>query len=46
MQDNAPVIYAYPDLNSLIEQEAAERRRKSLPRPGPKPVTERPNTGA
>ena len=45
MQDNAPVIYASPDLNSLIEQEAAERRRKSLPRPGPKPVTERPNTG-
>ena len=46
MQDHAPVLYAYLDLNTLIEQEAGERRRTPLPRPGPKPVTERPNTGA
>ena len=45
MQDQAPVIYAYLDLNTLIEQETGGRRKAPLPRPGTKPVTERPNTG-
>ena len=38
MQDNAPVIYAYDDLETLL----AEGEKSALPGPGPKPVTERP----
>ncbi len=44
MQDNAPVIYAYPDLDTLIEEETAQRRKSFLPGPGSKPLTERPNS--
>ena len=43
MQNHAPTIYAYPDLNSLIEGEAAGGRKVRLPDPGAKPVTERPD---
>lgn len=46
MQDHAPVIYAYPDLNTLIKQESGERGKTPLPGAGPKSVTERPNSRA
>jgi len=42
MQNNAPVIYAYPDLPSLLEGEAAGGHKTPLPGPGDKPPTERP----
>ena len=43
MQNEAPVIYPYPDLDTLLEQEAARRAKVPLPGPGPYPVTERPS---
>lgn len=42
MQNNAPVIYPYVDLDELLEQEAANREKAPLPGPGDKPPTERP----
>lgn len=45
MQDNAPVIYAYPDLTTLIDQESGDRRKAPLPGRGANAVTERPNDG-
>jgi uncharacterized damage-inducible protein DinB len=42
MQNSAPTIYAYRDLDELLEQEAAGRERAPLPGPGQHPVTERP----
>lgn len=42
MQDHAPTIYAYPDLEALLAGEAAGGKKTSLPGPGQKPVTERP----
>ena len=42
MQNKAPVIYAYPDVATLLDEEAAERRKAMLPGPGEKPATERP----
>ena len=42
MQNKAPVIYPYPDTATLLEEEAAERRKSTLPGPGEKPPTERP----
>lgn len=42
MQNNAPVIYAYPDVPTLLEEESGERRKTPLPGPGDKPATERP----
>ena len=42
MQNKAPVIYAYPDIPTLLEQEAGARRKAPLPGPGDKPPTERP----
>ncbi len=41
MQNNAPVIYAYPDLETLIEAESADGGKAPLPGPGDKPPTER-----
>ena len=41
MQNNAPVIYAYPDLETLIEAESAGGGKAPLPGPGDKPPTER-----
>ena len=43
MQNHAPTIYAYPNLQALLEGEAAGGRKTRLPLPGSKPVTERPN---
>jgi hypothetical protein len=42
MQNNAPVIYAYSDLDTIIEEESGPRRKADLPGPGDKPPTERP----
>ena len=42
MQNHAPTIYAYPNLQALLEGEAAGGRKTQLPHPGAKPVTERP----
>src|SRR5262249_52123487 len=45
MQNHAPTIYAYPNLQALLEGEAAGGRKTKLPGPGGKPVTERPDRG-
>jgi len=42
MQNEAPVIYAYPDVETLLEEEAGARRKTPLPGSGDKPPTERP----
>ena len=42
MQHKAPVIYAYPDVDTLMVEEAGERRKTELPGPGEKSPTERP----
>jgi uncharacterized damage-inducible protein DinB len=42
MANHAPTIYAYPSLEALLEGEAAGGRKRMLPGPGEKPVTERP----
>jgi len=42
MQNKAPVIYAYPDVATLLEEEAGARRKTPLPGPGDEPPTERP----
>ena len=42
MQNKALVIYAYPDIDSLLEAEAAGGAKTPLPGPGDKPPTERP----
>ncbi|MCH7979031.1 MAG: damage-inducible protein DinB [Acidobacteria bacterium] len=42
MQNKAPVIYAYTDVEALLEGEAAGGRKARLPGPGEKPPTERP----
>jgi len=44
MQNNAPVIYAYSDLDTIIEEESGPRRKADPPGPGDKPPTERPGT--
>lgn len=43
MQNQAPVIYAYPDLESLIEGEQCGGAKTPLPGPGEKSPTERPD---
>ena len=43
MQNEAKVIYAYPEVGSLLEGEAAGGRKAPLPGPGAKPPTERPS---
>ena len=43
MQNDAPVVYAYPDLDTLVEEETSLARRKApLPGPGDHAPTERP----
>lgn len=42
MQDHAPTIYAYANLEALFAGEAAGGAKAPLPGPGSKPVTERP----
>jgi uncharacterized damage-inducible protein DinB len=46
MQSQAPTIYAYPSLETLLEGEAAGGRKTGLPGPGAKAVTERPDERA
>lgn len=41
MQNQAPVIYPYPDIQTLLEEEAGERNKAPLPGPGAKSPTER-----
>ena len=43
MQSRAPTIYAYRDLDALLEDAAASRARARLPGPGDVPVSERPD---
>jgi uncharacterized damage-inducible protein DinB len=43
MQNHAPTIYAYPDLNTLLKSEASAGSKAALPGSGGKAVTERPN---
>jgi uncharacterized damage-inducible protein DinB len=43
MQNHAPVVYAYPDLESLLSGEAAGGAKAPLPGPGEKSPTERPD---
>jgi uncharacterized damage-inducible protein DinB len=42
MQNHAPTIYAYANLDALLKGEAAGGTKASLPGSGGKPVTERP----
>lgn len=42
-KNKAKVVYAYPDIETLIAQEQAERRKATLPGAGDQPVTERPD---
>jgi uncharacterized damage-inducible protein DinB len=44
MQNHAPTIYAYSNLETLFEGEAAGGRKAKLPDRGNKPVTERPGS--
>lgn len=42
MQNHAPTIYAYPSVDALIAGETSGGKKSSLPGPGAKPPTERP----
>ena len=42
MQNDAPVVYAYPGLSELLDGEKADGRKAPLPGPGERPATERP----
>jgi len=42
MQNHAPTIYAYPNLEALFKGETTGGAKTRLPGPGDKPVTERP----
>ncbi|HVO62060.1 MAG TPA: DinB family protein [Terriglobales bacterium] len=43
MQNHAPTIYSYADVDSLLSAEQAGGAKTALPGPGDKPVTERPD---
>ncbi len=43
MQNHAPTIYAYADLETLLQEESAGGSKAPLPGAGGKPVTERPD---
>ncbi len=43
MQNNALTIYPYPDVETLLKEEAAGGTKVPLPGPGNKPCTERPD---
>ena len=45
MQNHAPTIYAYPNLDALLNGEAAGGAKAALPGPSGRPVTERPTAG-
>ncbi len=42
MENNAPVIYAYPDIETLLDAESQGGAKSLLPGPGQHPPTERP----
>ena len=42
MQHHAPVVYAYPDLDRLLQEESCDRTKAMLPGVGEQPSTERP----
>jgi len=42
MQNQAPTIYAYPTVATLLQGESAGGAKAALPGPSAKPVTERP----
>ena len=42
MQNHAPTIYAYPNVEALLKAESEGGRKAALPGPGEKPPTERP----
>jgi hypothetical protein len=44
MVNNAPTIYPYPSVETLIEGETNGGAKASLPGPGDKPCTERPDS--
>ena len=44
MQNHAPTIYAYPDLQALLAAEASGGHKAPLPGSGGRPVTERPKS--
>lgn len=44
MIHNAPTIYPYPDVDTLIREESIGGAKAPLPEPGEKPCTERPDT--
>lgn len=43
-QNNALTVYAYPDIDTLIEGESQGGRKAPLPGSGDRPCTERPDT--
>jgi uncharacterized damage-inducible protein DinB len=45
MIDRAPTIYAYPNESILLEEERGARRKRPLPGPGFRALTERPEKG-
>jgi hypothetical protein len=42
MQNHAPTVYAYPDIEVLLQKEGAGGAKTPLPGPTSKPITERP----
>jgi uncharacterized damage-inducible protein DinB len=42
MQNHAPTLYGYPSVDGLLRGEAGGDAKAPLPRPGGKPVSERP----
>jgi uncharacterized damage-inducible protein DinB len=42
MQNHAPTIYAYPNIEVLLKSESVGGAKRQLPGPGEKPLTERP----
>ena len=42
MQNHAPTIYAYPNIEVLLKSESVGGAKRQLPGPGEKPPTERP----
>ena len=45
MQNQAPTVYAYPDIDALLNGEARGGAKAALPGASGKPVTERPVSG-
>jgi hypothetical protein len=44
MQNHAPTIYAYSDLETLLQREASGGEKSQLPGSAGKPLTERPDS--